>query len=1694
MKKITITLVCGVIIGTTSLIAQSAINRNGTYTSFYDVLNQHFNSPNYQPTTGGGELDSYLNRTFKLWGKSLHPSGDFSIAAAAITSYAENFIYKASSYNPNWISLGPHEDPYGSQSGVGQIHRLAFDPNYDGVSNQIIYAGTGYGGLWKTTDNGLNWTSMNTDVQLPQTTVSGIAINPTNPDNIFISTGDGDGGYGLRFSTNHAFANPVSTIGVYRTNDGGLTWESINNGLLSNFSLSGIIREMRINPSNPDEIVLASSSGIIKTTNATSSNPTWSVEFTGVGANIDQEFRGIEYKPGNPTIIYASGTDIYKFDGISWNSMTGAGTGLDFATFPNLFNPVRINIAVTPADPEMLYAYIFGTENNTTSKVFVYVFKNNLWTKIYEAGVSSAFENKAFNWLGIAVSPVNSNEYYFGFTKVFGTSDYLTIPEHDVSGYTTSGFHADVHALQFQPNVVNPGLFAGTHGGVSYLSQPSAMNPESRWERRYKGLAVSLIWTFDNSDYDKRKIIGKQDLGISSLSPISGAWTTIAGGDGYATRIDDEYPDEIYMIGNWPLAKRNFSLGNIYQNESAILPIDYFEQTAANVPQTFPMINHPQTGELWFGFSELYKRKKRLIDVGDVNTDVWQVESDIYKIPNHSAKWQRGLSELAIAESDPNYIYIATTGVDGGFNNPYGNNWQLNPLLLRTKNGGCNGDPLANCFTDITTNLPNIYSGGTDYPVITGIAVNPNNEEELWVTFAGYDPTLKVWHSSDAGDNWDNFDPNGTLPNLSVNGIVYQDGTDGVIYVGTDVGVYVKNGTISSDWEKYGDFPNVRVTELKINNCSGKLDVATYGRGLWEGDLLPSTNSSGGKVISGAETWIGKKSVKSNIIIPNGATLTVEGTLNMPENGKIIIEQGGKLIVDGGTITNQCGKMWRGIEVWGNMNLSQSTVGTQGRLEIKNGALIENCHSIHASKHDANGQYVWGTFGGIIQISNSTLKNNKSGVEFGPYQNFNPNNPTVLLSDLSFIRDNQFIWDNTGSMASNGVQPYSFIGMWENHGIGIQGNTFKNNFYSNEPQYQKGVGIITYDADFSVLPSCSSNTFPCPSSSNVPNIFESLNYGIKAHGISGVARVVVDGNVFTNNRYGVGLLATTYSSVIRNSFNIPISIIPIESGGDAIGIYSTGSYGYNFEENTFSTWGIGPSSGSNYGIVSVNSSLNGGLAYKNVFNNLIVASLNSQGNEALKIDCNNFNTGTLSRYDMAITSGDLANQGLCASFSIKPAKNSFNSGCSGDKNIFHYTNTPASLMYSALSPDLPSCVTTPEVSNILCSSFSTQQNQCPSNITTPVLPSELIANIDVNKIAITNLKEQFDGGNQGGLLSAIANMPNGQVKNELLTASPYLSDKVLVSFLQKPNPLPAGHVQQIIVANSPVTYNVKQTLDAIALPNGIRSQIEAAQVGISARQILENEIAQLELDNQLMKNEYIRQCLDNKLVNQAKDLLDNGNLCSDKASLLPIVIKEDLSRTDQLISEIREEVGIIRDEIPNCPKAATLEKICDFYDEVKSKIASTGSFNILSAADEQTIRVMAAKTGATAINAQNALSLFKGENIERFAEPIILTPNNARLLQPQTSNVQLQTGVDYKLNNYPNPFNESTVLEATIPTNTSGEIVITDVTGKQIQRVVLNNTENKVELRGNELGYGIFFYSLYINGEYVQTKKLTRIQ
>ena len=72
-------------------------------------------------------------------------------------------------------------------------------------------------------------------------------------------------------------------------------------------------------------------------------------------------------------------------------------------------------------------------------------------------------------------------------------------------------------------------------------------------------------------------------------------------------------------------------------------------------------------------------------------------------------------------------------------------------------------------------------------------------------------------------------------------------------------------------------------------------------------------------VVFANETWDFDIRMYENIVVKKGATLTIRCVVRMPEQGRIIVERGGKLVVNGGRITNACdGKKWSGIEVWGN--------------------------------------------------------------------------------------------------------------------------------------------------------------------------------------------------------------------------------------------------------------------------------------------------------------------------------------------------------------------------------------------------------------------------------------------------------------------------------------------------------------------------------------------------------------------------------------------------------------------------------------------------------------------------------------------------------------------------------------------------------------------------------------------------------
>jgi photosystem II stability/assembly factor-like uncharacterized protein len=423
-----------------------------------------------------GEIDTFEASAFKqfkkfeyVMGPKFSSTGSVQDASEALNDWISDYELNGdgtSSIISSWTSLGPHNTPSGSNGakGVGRITCIAFDPVNP---NNTIYVGSPFGGVWKTNNGGLNWTNLNTDF-LPVIRISDIVINPNDNNMIFIATGDKNDTY-----------NRSISAGIYRSTNGGLTWAAVNSGL--NFSGFFQIAKILINPINPDEAYLATSTGIYKTTNSTTS-----CQWTALSDPLVNQkyFRNILYKPdGLYSTIYASGKDIIKSTdgGSNWISIT-MPYGLDFSSFADYPHPVRINITVSPNSSNMLFACAILTDTpgvlkwNSKKKFLVFIFDGSNWAVkdflpiqghpnyIYQShGVSEG-------WLPIAVSPLDASHIYIGNVVSWRSLDGGV---NWSQNYPYNGVvHADCHDLTYSPD--GQTLFIGCDGGFYKINNPAA--------------------------------------------------------------------------------------------------------------------------------------------------------------------------------------------------------------------------------------------------------------------------------------------------------------------------------------------------------------------------------------------------------------------------------------------------------------------------------------------------------------------------------------------------------------------------------------------------------------------------------------------------------------------------------------------------------------------------------------------------------------------------------------------------------------------------------------------------------------------------------------------------------------------------------------------------------------------------------------------------------------------------------------------------------------------------------------------------------------------------------------------------------------------------------------------------------------------------------------------------------------------
>ncbi len=353
-------------------------------------------------------------------------------------------------------------------------------------------------------------------------------------------------------------------------------------------------------------------------------------------------------------------------------------------------------------------------------------------------------------------------------------------------------------------------------------------------------------------------------------------------------------------------------------------------------------------------------------------------------------------------------------------------------------------------------------------------------------------------------------------------GFVYQRGTNDRLYIATDAGIYVREGT--GNWLRYGeDFPNVRVTEIKINYCVGKLRAATFGRGMWEADILPAEDNiafRSFRSVDQNETWTTDKNMSRDIRVKAGVTLTLKNmTLNMPKDGLIVVEPGGQLTVDSSTITNLCGQVWQGIEVWGTTQNSQAP-NNQGVLLTTHSTIEHAKEAVRLWKVGdyPNASGTSGGTGGIVIAGNTQFLNNWRSAEFMKYRSSGASPYLSQFVDCTFEVNDELRQDFLGHLSA-----------WNIGRLQIQGCTFRDT--RSQRDDDDPYGIFTLSASVQLTAWQNSGNFQ-------RNSFEGLSRGVVLGGTPTQYSNVVDQTDFVDNNRGVIVRASGGLKLLRNSFEV----------------------------------------------------------------------------------------------------------------------------------------------------------------------------------------------------------------------------------------------------------------------------------------------------------------------------------------------------------------------------------------------------------------------------------------------------------------------------------------------------------------------------------------------------------------------------
>jgi photosystem II stability/assembly factor-like uncharacterized protein len=684
----------------------------------------------------------------------------------------------------------------------GRIADIAVHPADFGT----WYVAVGSGGVWKTVNAGTTWEPL-FDGQ-PSYSIGCVTLDPSNPEIVWVGTGENVGGRHVGFGD-----------GVYRSLDGGSTWESM--GLAASEHVSKIL----VHPDDSNTIWVASQ------------GPLWSAggdrgvfRSTDGGASWtrvlgDDEWVGatdLVMDPRDPDRLYAAtwqrqrtvasymgggpGTAIYRSEdgGATWQKLAKGLPGGDMG---------KIGLALSPQRPDVVYAAI--ELERRTGGIYRSEDLGMTWEKMSDT-VSGATGPHYYQEL--YASPHAFDRLYLMNTRTLVSDD----GGRTFRPQTDQWKHVDDHALAFRPD--DPDwLLIGTDGGL-YESHDLAAN----W-RFVANLPVTQFYKIAVDDAEPFYTVygGTQDnstqggpsrtdnnVGISNAD-----WFITLFADGHQPATEPGNPDIMYsewQQGN--LVRVDRTTGEIVHIQPQPGPGEGPERYNWDSPI---LVSPHKPTRIYYASHRVWRSEDRGDSWTAISGDLTR-DQERMSLPIMGRAWSWDSAWDYVAMSEYNTITslaesplqegLVYAGTDDGLiqvTEDGGATWRAVPVQALP------GVPQTAFVNDIKADLHDVNT----------VYVALDNHK-----FGDYRPFL--YRSTDRGRTWRSIVAN--LPERTLVWRLVQDHVNpALLFVGTEFGLYVTLDGGAKWLELTGGMPTIAIRDLAIQRREDDLVAGSFGRGIY---------------------------------------------------------------------------------------------------------------------------------------------------------------------------------------------------------------------------------------------------------------------------------------------------------------------------------------------------------------------------------------------------------------------------------------------------------------------------------------------------------------------------------------------------------------------------------------------------------------------------------------------------------------------------------------------------------------------------------------------------------------------------------------------------------------------------------------------------------------------------------------------